>query len=63
MMTLQNIAQTITTSKRVTPELEKQLNSLLWSKELDPAEQRVLKQLLAVLESGMVTIESERCYY
>ncbi len=55
MSALLEITQEIGRTKRVTPTIVKQINILLWSREFNQEEMKVLRQLERMLSSGNVT--------
>ncbi len=55
MSALLEITQEIGRTKRVTPTIVKQINILLWSREFNQEEMKVLRQLERILSSGNVT--------
>jgi hypothetical protein len=57
MSTLTEIIQEIVRLGRVTPTLEKEINALLWSTELDTMEMIALQELELLLANGTILVE------
>ncbi|MGB6166080.1 MAG: hypothetical protein WBD58_23505 [Geitlerinemataceae cyanobacterium] len=55
-MQLAQIVQEILKTRQVTPALEQQLDSLLWSQEFDDFEMEALKRLEKLLSDGSVAV-------
>lgn len=55
-MQLAQIIQEILKTRQVTPALEQQLDSLLWSQEFDDSELEALKRLEKLLTDGSVAV-------
>jgi hypothetical protein len=55
-MQLAQIVQEILKTRQVTPALEQQIDSLLWSQEFDDSEMEVLKRLEKLLTDGSVAV-------
>ncbi|MEB3336902.1 MAG: hypothetical protein VKJ46_05520 [Leptolyngbyaceae bacterium] len=57
LMQLVEIVQEAIATKKLTPALDKQVERLLLSTRLSPAEMAALKQLLAAITNGMVEVK------
>lgn len=55
-MQLASIIQEILKTRQVTPALEQQIDSLLWSREFDDVEMETLKRLEQILSDGSVVV-------
>jgi hypothetical protein len=55
-MQLAQIIQEILKTRQVTPALEQQIDSLLWSQEFDDSEMEALKRLEKLLSDGSVAV-------
>ncbi|MDY6939561.1 MAG: hypothetical protein SWY16_18160 [Cyanobacteriota bacterium] len=55
-MKFTQIVQEIVKTRQITPDLEQEINELLWSKEFDASEMDALKQLEKLLAEGSVMI-------
>jgi hypothetical protein len=55
-MQLSQIVQEILQTRRLTPALEQQIDSLLWSREFDDSEMETLKRLEKILSDGSVAV-------
>ncbi|MDX2100345.1 MAG: hypothetical protein SFW36_21425 [Leptolyngbyaceae cyanobacterium bins.59] len=57
-MQLLEIVQTVFDLKAITPDLETQINDILWSRELDRQERQALAKLVEGVERGMIAIST-----
>lgn len=54
------IAQQVMKTKEMTPEIEQQINRLLWSSEFNAVEMSVLYQFYYMLNIGLIKINSNQ---
>ncbi|RMG11184.1 MAG: hypothetical protein D6728_09250 [Cyanobacteria bacterium J055] len=55
-MQLAQILQEILKTRQVTPVLEQQIDSILWSRDFDDTEMETLKRLEQILSDGSVAV-------
>ncbi len=55
-MKFTQIVQEIVKTRKITPDLEQEIDELLWSREFDESEMAALKQLERLLSEGSVVV-------